>query len=257
MLRELFEEQRPLMMAGLVSLALFGVTALLAVVDDAQILGVDRWIKPMKFFISIAIFLWTLAVFFRYLPGKEKSLNRLSWAMIAIFVIEMVVIAGQPLRMQRSHFNIATPLDGALFSIMGVAILVLTLIMAYLTWLFFRSEVRLPPAVAWGIRLGLAVTLLGSIEGGYMSAQLGHAVGVADGGEGLPIVNWSTRGGDLRVAHFMGLHGMQAVPLFGLAAERFGVRHPIAATAGFAAAYTAAFTLVFLQAIAGRPLIAI
>lgn len=41
---------------------LFGfVCALLSIGDQRLILGINPWIKPMKFLASVAIFLWTLA----------------------------------------------------------------------------------------------------------------------------------------------------------------------------------------------------
>ena len=45
------------MVAGLV------VAAAVASFDTRLILGINPWIKPMKFLSSIAIFLWTMAWF--------------------------------------------------------------------------------------------------------------------------------------------------------------------------------------------------
>lgn len=253
MIRQLFEQQRALMIAGVISFLGFVMLAVVSLFDSTEILGINRWIKPMKFFISIAIFVWTTAVYMHFLKGFERAKRRISWAMVAIFTIEMIIITGQAARGTTSHFNNSTPLDGMLFSIMGLSIMLNTLLAAYLLYLYFKAEIDLPASIVWGMRLGLILFLASSLEGGYMSAQIGHTVGAADGGAGLPVVNWSKTNGDLRIAHFVGMHAFQAVPLFAWTLEKYKVKSSVLWTFCFAAAYFAFFTFVFVQALLGRP----
>jgi hypothetical protein len=213
----------------------------------------------LKFASSIVIFLWTLALYLYFLRGREKSSRVISTVAILMMVGEIILIIMQSARGTTSHFNIKTAFDGAVFSAMGLMIVVNTLAVIYLTYLYFRAEFDLPKAIVWGMRLGLIIFLLASVEGGYMSAQIGHSVGAADGGAGLPFVNWSTEGGDLRAAHFVGMHAFQAIPLFALMLvflqKRFSVVRATRLTVAFSVIYFAAFTVVFVQALRGRPLL--
>ncbi len=254
MIRELFEKERPLMIAGAISLACFVILAIVAPFDSTAILGINRWIKPMKFFVSISIFVWTVAIYLNFLKGYAKSARFISWGMILIFFVEMLIVVMQSARGTTSHFNIKNPLDGILFAIMGLAIMLNTFLAAYLLYLYFKAAINLPNAIVWGMRMGLILFLASSFEGGYMSAKLAHSVGVADGGAGLPVVNWSTQGGDLRVAHFIGMHAFQAVPFFAYTLEKYKVKSATFATFVFVAVYFVIFTAVFVQALLGKPL---
>jgi hypothetical protein len=258
-LSDLWRKQKPLMITGFGYIVLFLVLAVISLFDSQQVLGINRWIKPMKFAIATSILVWTVAVFLYFLRGYEKSSRVISWGVIAMMVGEIVLIVMQAARGTTSHFNNKTAFNGVVFSVMGLMILVNTALIIYLTYLYFRSKFDLPKAIVWGMRLGLIVFLLASVEGGYMSAQIGHAVGVADGGGGLPFVNWSTEGGDLRVAHFVGMHGLQAIPLFALMLvilkKRFAPIRATALTVAFSLIYFSAFTLVFAQALRGKPLL--
>jgi len=255
---DLWQTQRPLMLTGAGVFALFLVLTTLSLFDSTQILGINRWIKPMKFAVSIAIYLWTLAVYLRFLRGYKTISRVIAWGAIAFMVGEIVLILMQAARGTTSHFNYATPFDAIVFITMGVMIITNSLLIGYLAFLYFRADFDLPTAIVWGMRLGLIVFLLASAEGVFMSQRTGHSVGAADGGAGLPFVNWSVTAGDLRVAHFFGLHAMQAIPLasmfFVWLQRRKSFVPPTALTIGFAAFYFAAVSIVFVQAMLGKPL---
>jgi CHASE2 domain-containing sensor protein len=90
-----------------------------------------------------------------------------------------------------------------------------------------------------------------------LSINGGHAVGVPDGGPGLFFVGWSTTGGDLRIAHFVGLHALQVLPLLvALLAQRSvadALRTRIVWSVGLG--YLGIVLLLTWQAMRGQPLL--
>jgi hypothetical protein len=106
-----------------------------------------------------------------------------------------------------------TPFDAAIFSIMGSMIVLNSVLALILLICFLTGRYDVSSPYLWGIRSGLVIFLAASGIGGMMIAHGSHSVGVKDGGPGLPIVNWSTKGGDLRAAHFLGLHALQVLPI--------------------------------------------
>lgn len=205
---------------GAANLLALVVCALLSIGDQRLVLGINVWIKPMKFLVSIATFVWTIAWFMpeASAPNLRKTVGRvIGWSM----TIENIAIIMQAYRGTTSHFNIATPFDGIVFSVMGLTIVVNTIAMVVFLGILRRDTPPHRAGYLWGIRMGVVIFLLASAEGGLLVANNAHTVGGPDGGPGLPFVNWSTQFGDLRIAHFVGLHAIQVLPLFGFFLDKF------------------------------------
>jgi hypothetical protein len=81
-----------------------------------------------------------------------------------------------------------------------------------------------------------------------MGSALKHTIGGADGGPGIPVLNWSTRFGDPRVAHFIGMHALQVLPLIS-----FYVLKNTKLTIILALLYAALAIFTLVQALQGKP----
>lgn len=200
---------------GLFNLAVAVVCLVLMQTEEMQILGVNRWLKPFKFYSSVGIMVLTMGRLLFYL-NNPKKIKTYSWMIVITMFFENGLIITQAIRNTTSHYNITTSVNGILFNLMGIFILVFTITVILICISFFRQrQFSIPIAYVWGIRLGLLFFLFFSLEGGIMIGLLKHTVGGPDGGPGLPLVNWSKEYGDLRIAHFIGLHSLQVLPLFG------------------------------------------
>jgi hypothetical protein len=224
------------------------VVTLISISDQRLILGLNPWIKPMKFLTSATIFLWTVAWF---MPETTSARGRaiVRWVIGPAMAIEMLCIIIQAARGTTSHFNTATLFDAAIFTIMGLAIAINTVAMVVFLALLRRDSPPQRAGYIWGIRLGVVIFLLASAEGAVILGNNAHTVGAPDGGAGLPFVNWSTEHGDLRVAHFFGMHALQLLPLIGFLAKS---RNLVVVTSIL---WAAAMSGLLLMALNGQPLL--
>jgi hypothetical protein len=260
LLRELHRRDALLSLVGWLHVALAVVFVAAMPFDERTILGVDPWVKPFKFAVSVAIYLFSVAWLVGYArPGAPRAAAWISRGVSLVMLVEIAGVSLQSLRGVASHFNHATPLDGAIFSAMGLMIALNTLLVVLLLVVFRRRPAAVPAPELWGIRFGIVLLLLASGVGSLMIKRDAHSVAGSDGGPGLPVVGWSTEHGDLRPAHALGLHALQVLPLFGWWIARLRMplseRTRTAAVAAFAAAYAAVFAGLLLQALAGRPLL--
>jgi hypothetical protein len=206
-----------------------GVIALACVTwagwDDRWVGPDPAWLKPLKFAVSIALHWATAAAALPFAGGPRPGWARLATvALILGGVLELAYILAMAALGEASHYNLATPFTRYAYSLMGVIAMVMVAATAVLGALVLaRPAPGRPPWMARALGLGLVV---GGILGGVTGMALGasganHVSGWVEATR-LPILGWSLDGGDLRPAHFLGLHAMQGLPLVAWALARAG-----------------------------------
>lgn len=271
---------RPLVVLAGAMGVLCAISLLGLLFDDRTLVNAPIWLKPFKFSVSIGMYALTLA----WLLTHVRRGRRAGWWFGTLFAagigLDFVLLVWQIIVRGRTlHFNQSTPMDAAINNVVAGG--------AYTAWLMTAAVAvlllfqRIPDralrsALRWGS--GLAVlgmyvaTLMFSptpaqqavLEANGKYSTFGaHSVGIEDGGPGLPITGWSTVGGDLRIPHFIGIHGLQALPLvaFGLlllarrvpALESDLVRRRLVRTAG--AGYAGLLALLTWQALRGQSIV--
>jgi hypothetical protein len=254
---DLLRRQRALALYGLAMLAFAAFCFGLQALDLREIDGINVWMKPAKFFVSVAIFALTAAWFFGYVRPERRGSRSMRWTVAALIAgagFELFWIVWQAAHGVASHFNDSTPLDTIMFALMGLFAIVLVSTTLPLAWEIGRRPAQgLDRDFAAAVVIGLVLTFfLGGGLGGYMSAHGSHSVGVEAGH--VPVFGWNRSGGDLRPAHFLGIHAQQIVPIMALLVTLLPVplRRP-ALTAGIAA-FIAVTLSLFAQGVAGQPL---
>jgi hypothetical protein len=274
MLKRLWRTSPELVATAVVMLPVLAGALVGLALDPRVVAGAPAWLKPAKFAASIAIYTLTLAWIFTTIPEWTRTRRVVGWLTAVTMVIEIAIVGAQAGRGTTSHFNVSTVLDGVLFSIMGLAIVAQTFSTVAVAVALWRQRFE-DVALGWALRLGMTITIVGALTGGLMTrpteAQLtaaragermtvagAHTVGAADGGPGLPGTGWSTRHGDLRVPHFVGLHAVQILPLLTLLLARRrldgSTRARLAIVAG--TSYATLYTILLIQALRGVPLVA-
>jgi len=224
--------------------------------DNRLIQGVNPWFKPIKFCISVGIYAFTVAWFLDYIKTKRGIVKLISVSTAVAMLIEILIVVSQAMRGEMSHFNFSTVLNQLLFGMMGamIAISTLMIIVYFFTLLTVKSSIDGPYKMS--VLMGVFIFLLASGVGGIMISNNAHSVGGPDGGAGIFFLNWSLTSGDLRIAHFMGLHALQILPLscYFLLKNQAKIQTVYIVMILISVLYFLLFGALFLQAQAGNPL---
>jgi len=226
-----FVANRALTLMGVTMLLTFLAALVGVFVDHRVITGAPAWLKPSKFAISVSVYCFTFVWLLGFVENRPRLVRLIANVTVVSFIVEMIAIITQAARGTTSHFNQTTPFNTFLWLAMGTFIVFVWAMNLVLAILLLRQQMP-DQAFAWSLRLGVFISSVGMAAGFFMvtptphqAAQIAsgygphivgaHSVGVADGGPGLPVVGWSTVGGDLRAAHFVGLHALQILPFMG------------------------------------------
>jgi hypothetical protein len=204
-------------------LARYGIAMWLAMIPAALALGLDErllreapiWLKPLKFLASVGLFALTTAWFIGLLPVARRRawpVRTAVWTLIAAGSFEIAYIVLQAALGAGSHYNVGDPVHAALYSAMAVSAIAMTATQPLIAWEIARHG-GLARCSAWrtSVLWGLSLTfVLGTVSGMMLGGMQPPS------GGGMPLTGWHAAG-DLRPAHFVGLHAHQALPLAGAA----------------------------------------
>ncbi|WP_194777178.1 hypothetical protein [Pararhodonellum marinum] len=247
-LLELKFRNETLFIFGLLCLAFAVLFLVMTRISQTQLYQVNAWYKPFKFAFSTFLFAWAMAWYCYYLP--VFNVQAFNWVVIVLLGFEIAYITLKASQGQPSHYNNSSAFHSMMFSLMALAATGVTVYTAYIGLLFFVQDIPdLPVHYLWGIRLGILIFVIFAFEGFLMGGRSSHTVGLENDNSDLFIVGWSRKVGDLRIAHFIGMHALQVLPVLA-----FYLLKNTKAVWLVGIVYGALATFTLLQALKGKPM---
>ena len=244
--------------AALFNFALMVFCLVVGLFDDRTLNGISVWSKPVKFGLSIGVYFLTLTWFATFLDSKTLRSTSGKWLVgipLIAGITEVVYIAIMASLGEASHFNLSSNFTSIMYIIMGIGAASMVLVLPWMAYLIAKQNPMSNPLIL-AIVIGLCLTcLLGGGFGNYLSSNGGHWVNSAPtDANGVWLFNWAMDGGDLRVAHFFGMHAMHAFPIFVvLLPQHWSPRFKLKILIVFIVAYALFSAHTFFQAVNGQP----
>lgn len=204
--------------------------------------GPVSWRKPIVFGLSTGVLSLSLAWVIGFLPQTTRLVGQTA-LYVALIAGELVLIAMQQWRGVGSHFNRASAFDGAVFTTMGVMIVIVSIIIGMWTIALFKP-ITADRDSAFAARAGMLLLNAGNVMGAGLAAW-----GSIQAAVGLP-PNIFGEAGQMKVPHAVALHAIQVLPIIALMVRRYAqhTRLVRVATVG----YTGVFVFTLVQTFSGR-----
>ncbi|MBT8264780.1 MAG: hypothetical protein KJN75_05545, partial [Muriicola sp.] len=130
--------------------------------DDRTLMGVNVWIKPIKFLISVGIYILTLGYFITFYPFSKLKKNIIRNIVAWSLLFENTIVVTQAGRGVQSHYNISTTIDAILFGMMGILIAINVTVMVFFVIETIRLKLNVSRPMQWAILSAWVVTVFGS-----------------------------------------------------------------------------------------------
>lgn len=246
---------RFLIACGLLLLASAAFHGIVFLLSGTSWEGPLSWRKPILFGFSFGITAVTIGL----IAANLRMRIGLAWGLLGSLgvasVAETALITMQAWRGVPSHFNFATAFDSAVFSAMGGLVSVVALVLVVLAIMTFTSLRTDSPSLAWAIRWGMLLLLIGQALGGAIIAAGVPAVITGDeaavfGPEGVVF----GEAGILKSPHGVAMHAIQVLPLLAWLAGRAGwlERNRMRAVLSAIVGYSALLGVSSFQAFTGQ-----
>jgi hypothetical protein len=199
------------------ALLLMGAAIMMSIaasIDTRTVHGINTWFKPIKFAVSIAVFVATLPIITAHIRIRDHQQKKLLQFITVCMMAEFCLITIQAALAQPSHYNTATAFDLWIFNFMGVFIGSATLGMVVIALLFFHPQTK-PEYIRNKLQtyqLALLLFLFASAVGARMIGNMSAHTGYTTVQDFIPFLGWSKTAGDFRIAHFAGMHALQVLP---------------------------------------------
>jgi hypothetical protein len=196
------------------------VFLLFSLVDSREVNALNTWYKPAKFCISVGIYLMSIIWVVDLLNIADQRKRKLIRNISIVILLELALIVAQGARGVASHFNFSSISGIVIFQLMGVLIAINTIYLIWISILYFMRKSK-PINISFHLRnfilLGLLLLLFSSLIGGAMIGLNRHLASPdAVAAFNIPILDWKIGQGDLRISHFLGMHGLQLFALAGI-----------------------------------------
>jgi hypothetical protein len=249
-------------------MALLVPSVLAYLIDTRTLNDINIWTKPIKFQLSLALMMVTLLWLLPLLSRAWLASRTLRWSAIVIAFMstfEIAYIMIQSARGRGSHYFVSERIESIMYSLMGFGAVCLVVVCFIFGYAIFRSRVGTDRAglylgAAVGLMVGAILTLMTAapLSASAFASDLGHWIGgVRSDANGIPLIGWSSTGGDLRASHFFATHLMQALPLLGLLADRLLPNSARSIVLGGMMLGIVIVAATFIQAARGYPFLAL